>query len=607
MLVAALAVVASLTVPVAALPRAGAAASQAGVATSPRAGTDTTAITEHDVAVPMRDGTILRADVHRPRGRGPFPVLVYRTPYGKEAAARDYTTVQHAVARGYAVVVQDVRGRYRSAGTFEAYRQEGPDGYDTIEWAAAQPWSNGNVGTYGLSYPGAVQWLVAIESPPHLKAMVPAMTFASPRQFFYSGGAWDLSWAGWVWDNIAPDLRVRLNATGPRTESEARAAWERESKRVLAQRPLLELPDFNGIAPWFYEWMRREPTDAWWDFAELSGRYARTTAAVLNLSGWHDEAYGPHGATNNFMGLVESRRGEPSARTALLIGPWVHGVAATARTRSGQREFGTAARIDYDEVVLRWMDHWLKGTANGVDRDPAVRVFVMGANEWRVGDRWPLPGIVPETLWFAAGGRLERTAPAALPANGRAGGAAVSSFVSDPRDPVRDPYDAAYGAHDFRALAARRDLLTFETAPFTQAVEVIGAMTAELQLETDARDVDVYVKVLDVAPDGTAYNLMSPGLEVLRASYREPARGRQLLEPGRTYSLRLGDLLTANRFLAGHRLRVHILGAFQPHFSLNPQTGDSERTSAALRRARITLRHDATHQSRLVLPVMPAR
>ena len=597
MLVTALALAALVSTPATALPQTGAVAPRPSAA-------DTAALAEYDVAVPMRDGVVLRADVHRPRAAGPFPVLVYRTPYGKDEAVRDYTTVQRAVARGYAVVVQDVRGRYRSAGTFEAYRQEGPDGYDTIEWAAAQPWSNGAVGMFGLSYPGAVQWLAAMESPPHLRAIVPAMTFASPPQFFYSGGAWDLSWAGWVWNNIAPDLRVRLNVPGPRTEDEARAAWARDSERVLAQRPLLELPDFQGVAPWFYEWMRREPTDAWWGFAELSGRYRRTTTAVLNLSGWHDEAYGPHGATNNFMGLVQSRRGEPSARTAMIIGPWVHGVDATARTRSGQREFGAASRIDYDAVVLRWMDRWLKGEANGVEREPAVRVFVMGANEWRTGDRWPLPGVAAETLWFAGGGRLERTAPVALPANGRAPGAAASSFVSDPRDPVVDPYDAAYGAHDFRALAARRDLLTFETAPFTGPVEVIGAIRAELQLETDVRDVDVYVKVLDVAPDGTAYNLMSPGLEVLRASYREPARGRQLLEPGHTYELRLGDLITANRFLAGHRLRVHIMGAFQPHFSLNPQTGESERTSAALAKARITIRHDAAHPSRLILPVL---
>jgi predicted acyl esterase len=209
MLLAAIALLALISATASALPQSGAAV--------PRpAAPDTAALAEYDIAVPMRDGTVLRADVHRPRTGGPFPVLVYRTPYGKADVVRDYTTVQRAVARGYAVVVQDVRGRYHSQGTFEPYRQEGPDGYDTIEWAAAQPWSSGAVGMFGLSYPGAVQWLAAMESPPHLRAIVPAMTFASPRQFFYSGGAWDLSWAGWVWHNIAPDLRVRLGVRGPR-------------------------------------------------------------------------------------------------------------------------------------------------------------------------------------------------------------------------------------------------------------------------------------------------------------------------------------------------------------------------------------------------------
>lgn len=551
---------------------------------------------ERDIAVPMRDGVMLRADLYQPRTAGPFPVLVYRTPYGKDELIAEYTTAQRAVARGYAVLVQDVRGRYASGGTFVAYRQEGPDGYDTVEWAAAQAWATGAVGMFGLSYPAAVQWLAAMESPPHLKAIVPAMTFASPRQFFYSGGAWDLSWAAWTWMNIAPDLRVRLGAPGPRTYEEARAAWRTEEARVIAQRPLLDLPDFKGVAPWYHEWMQREPTDPWWEWAELAGRYERTNAAVLNLSGWHDEAYGPHGATRNYAGLVASRpRG--ASRTALLIGPWVHGVDATARTRSGEREFGPQSSIDYDAVVLDWMDRYVRDIDNGIDQRPPVRVFVMGADRWRDATEWPIPGQRHDTLWFAPGGRLARSAP-----NGSGG---ASSFVSDPDDPVRDPYDAAYGAHDFRALAARRDLLTFETPPFTEAVEVVGDITVELSLETDARDVDIYAKLLDVAPDGTAYNLMSPGLELLRASYREPEKGRQLLVPGRVHRLRIGEHITANEFKAGHRLRIQILGAFQPHFSLNLQTGESERTSALARPARITIGHDAARPSLVVLPVSP--
>src|SRR5215831_2311105 len=179
-----------------------------------------------NVEVPMRDGTVLRADVWLPPREGRFPTLVYRTPYGKEDAPKEWTTFQKLPERGYAVVIQDVRGRYASDGEFVPYQNEGKDGYDTIEWAARQPWSDGNVGTFGLSYPAAVQWLAAVESPPHLKAMVPAMTFSTPRNFFYAGGTWDLSWLGWILENIAPDARVRANLPGPRTDAEAEKAWK---------------------------------------------------------------------------------------------------------------------------------------------------------------------------------------------------------------------------------------------------------------------------------------------------------------------------------------------------------------------------------------------
>lgn len=171
-------------------------------------GTGTQFVLNKNVPVVMRDGVTLRADVMLPTESGKFPVLVYRTPYGKDAAQQEYTTFKHAVEHGYAVVIQDVRGRYQSDGDFRPYENEGRDGYDTIEWSATQPWSNGAVGTFGLSYPGAVQWLAAVQGPPHLKAMVPAMTFSTPQNFFYAGGTWDLSWIEWIWDNIAWDTRA---------------------------------------------------------------------------------------------------------------------------------------------------------------------------------------------------------------------------------------------------------------------------------------------------------------------------------------------------------------------------------------------------------------
>ena len=207
---------------------------------------------DKDVAIPMRDGVRLRADVLRPAPVGRFPVLVYRTPYGKESALREYSTFRKAFERGYAVVVQDVRGRYASDGEFTPYRNEGRDGYDTIEWAAAQPWSTGEVGTFGLSYPGAVQWLAAVESPPHLKAMVPAMTFSTPQNFFYVHGLWDLSWIEWIWYNIAPDIRLKKNLPGPKTYEEAAAAWPEFGPKMLGIVPLNRVDELRAIAPYYF-------------------------------------------------------------------------------------------------------------------------------------------------------------------------------------------------------------------------------------------------------------------------------------------------------------------------------------------------------------------
>jgi putative CocE/NonD family hydrolase len=200
------------------------------------------------VAIPVRDSVLLRADIYRPPGSARVPVLVYRTPYSRRESPPD-PLVLAAVRRGYAVVLEDVRGRYASDGTFEPYRQDCRDGYDTIEWAAKQPWSNGAVGTFGLSYPGAVQWLAAVERPPSLWAMVPAMTFSTPETFWYSGGVWDSSWLDWTWLNIAPDLRVRLGVRGPRTDEEAARSRDRDGAAARRFWPLLRLPDLQGVAP----------------------------------------------------------------------------------------------------------------------------------------------------------------------------------------------------------------------------------------------------------------------------------------------------------------------------------------------------------------------
>ena len=550
----------------------------------------------------MRDGIPLRADILRPSSDGRFPVLVYRTPYGRKSAEKEYTTFDRAVKRGYAVLVQDVRGRYDSGGEFRPYENEGHDGFDTIEWVARQSWSNGDVGSFGLSYPGAVQWLAAVENPPHLKAMVPAMTLSTPQNFFYAGGAWDLSWIEWIWDNIAPDIRVKRNLPGPKSYSEAIEAWEKQGEKMLSQVPLNKLAELQGIAPYYYDWLSHPPEDPWWDWAELRNKYANVHASVLNLSAWYDDNYGPEGATTNFKGLLQAHKSEPDPRTHLLVGPWVHGVDSTQKTKAGDRTFGPSAAIDYDAVVLRWMDHYLKGIDNGVDRESPVRYFVMGHDEWRESKTWP-PAAKMTPYYLSSGHESDaahrtRTLSAAIPEISKSS----STFVSDPQNPVKNIYSSS-GAHDYRDLGNRNDVLTFDSSPLTLDMEVTGPISAEMYMACDCRDVDLWVRLLDVAPDGTAFNLMSPGLDVVRASYREAGRGQQLLEPNRIYVIHLDNLITSNVFKKDHRVRVQISGSFFPNFSRNPQTGDSERNSANMKKARVTIYTDREHPSRIILPV----
>jgi putative CocE/NonD family hydrolase len=558
-------------------------------------------VLEKNVPVPMRDGVVLRADVMHPAEAGKFPALVYRTPYGKDAAQQQYTTFTHAAQRGYAVVIQDVRGRHHSDGDFRPYENEGRDGYDTIEWAAAQTWSNGDVGTFGLSYPGAVQWLAAVQSPPHLQAMVPAMTFSTPQNFFYAGGTWDMSWIEWIWDDIAWDTRAKKNLPGPRTYKEALAAWKEEGAKMLNTVPLLNLKPLKQSAPYYFDWLRHPPEDPWWNWSELRDKYSRTHAAVLNLSAWYDDNYGPEGATTNFAGLLKARQVDKDPRTHLLLGPWVHGVDNTEKTRSGEREFGPTAAIDYDEVVLRWMDHYLKHIDNGVDHERPVRYFVMGRNQWRNADQWP-PAARETSAFLAPAsdgsstGRLQTTAfdnPGSF-----------SEFVSDPSNPVVNMYDSS-GAHDYRKLANRADVLTFDSALLQEDTEITGPITARIFVSCDCRDFDLWTRLLDVSPDETAINLMSPGLDVLRASYRDLRRGRQLLSPGTIYELKLKNLITSNVFLQGHRMRLQISASFTPNFSRNLQSGKSEVNSVEMKRAHIRVFHEAKHPSQIVLPLVP--
>lgn len=564
-----------------------------------------TAYVETNVAVPMRDGVVLRADVRRPAREGRYPVLVFRTPYSKdEGDADNERTFRAAVARGYAVVIEDVRGRFASEGAFVPYQNEGRDGYDTIEWAARQPWSDGRIGTFGLSYPGQVQWFAAVENPPHLKAMAPAMCASSMDQCVYFGGVFESGWANWTYRYMSPDARVRKNLSGPKTYEAADAQWKAlgGSEVIQGWLPTLEMPYLKDCAPYYYTWLEHQPYDPWWDWGNLHDKYARVKAAVLNLSGWYDEPYGSEGAVTNYLGLLRSRAGEADPRTKLIIGPWVHGVEATGANRAGDREFGEAARIDYDKVVLDWLDRYVRGIDNGVAASKPVQVYNMGADAWIVSDVWPLRETRP-TAYYLIPQPSPGSGPGAIQTVAAAQDGSVS-FVSDPANPVRDELETSYGAFDLRGLASKSDVLTFETQPFEADLAVVGHIGAEIHASSDAPDFDLHVKILDVAPDGTAFNLETPGHEVLRASYRNMTAQREFLQPGEVVPLRFRNILTGNTFKKGHRLRVCIMASWFPTYSRNLQTGQLETVSAVTRQATIRIHSGPEYPTRLVLPLV---
>ena len=363
--------------------------------------------------------------------------------------------------------------------------------------------------------------------------------------------------------------------------------------------PLDAMGALRGLAPYYYEWLRHPVDDPWWHWADLGGKYARTHAAVLNVSGWYDDYYGPVGATVNFNGLLATRAAWSDKKVALVIGPWVHGVTSTGVARAGDRPFPDNAKVNYDDTVLDWMDHYLRGIDNGVDRRPPVRYYVMGADTWRDSQSWPPPSTpTPFYLGAAAPGKpgsLGRTKPKAQ---------GYSAFVSDPAHPVTDRYTGVSGGHVYRYLAVRRDLLTFDSQPLAVDTEVTGPIDARLFIRCNCRDADLWVRLYDVAPNGAAWNEMNPGDDVQRASYRDLAKGRQLLRPGRIYEIDVNGPVTSNVFKKGHRIRIQVSGAFFPMFSRNLQTEVSESVSAKRRRATIRIYHDRMHPSQVVLPIV---
>ena len=551
----------------------------------------------------MRDGTLLRANVYRPRSEGRWPVLLTRLPYGKDfPVATSVLDPVQAARRGYAVVIQDTRGRFASQGDWRPFETEAIDGSDTIAWAAGQPFCDGQVGMFGASYFGFTQWSAAVQQPPALKALVPFVTWSDPLNgMAFRGGALELGiTANWGL-MMGLDQLVRQHRQDPRALGAAIVALCREIDDLgpsgYASLPLSEFGPLRRqpVSPMFFERIAAPTDPARLDVVSLVGKHERVTVPTFNVGGWFDIFLADTIA--NFQAMRQL--GRPSK---LMIGPWTH----TGRGNPvGELNFGFGSTLsfinlqaDFGRLQLRWFDHWLKGIDTGMLAEPPISIFVMGANVWRDEHEWPLSRAVDTLFFLRADGLLSTEAPGETEAPDR--------YVYDPANPVPTRGGPTLMAPEFlsgpvdqREIEARPDVLTFTTPPLEHDIEVTGPVSVQLWACTSAPDTDFVARLVDVYPDGRAFNLTDG---IIRASSCLKAP----VEPGRPTPFTIDLWATSNVFRAGHRIRLHVTSSNFPRWDRNPNTGHPLGADATLVPAQQTILHDAAHASHMVLPIVPA-
>ena len=589
-----------------------------------------------NVMVPMRDGVKLATDVYMPAHggevtRGQFPVLVSRTPYGKDpapASPGSKDLPRYFAQHGYVVVLQDCRGRHNSQGTFYIDINEGRDGYDTVEWAARQPWSNGKVGTYGGSYLAQAQNALAVLRPPHLAAM---FVMVGTSNYFeegaYRGGAFTLL------HNLVYPLILSSTSQEAQKDPALRTATQQMLHEQLGGW-LRAYPFRPNASPllldpvnqrWFQDFVDHPYYDDYWkqngfNFELAYDKYP--DIPVYFLSGWYDLF--ERGTLHNYMGLA------PRHKSKLLMGPWVHGIGPRF---AGDVDFGPAAEVDLVAEQLRWFDQVLKGQDTGILKEPPVRFFVMGGGdglraasgrrqdggEWVATSAWPPPGVSFHPYYAHGDGSLNEQFPGDEP---------PTTYSFDPQHPVptiggqidsgKDvspdgPRDQRcdlkiFGCDNNLPLSSRRDVLVFQTLPLASDVVIAGPVSVDLWISSSAPDTDFTAKLVDVAPlnrdypEGYAMNLADRIIRVRSAD--DPARP-VFLKPGTVRKVTIDLVGVANRFRIGHHIRVDISSSNFPFFDVNPNTGGRSGYRTHEITALNTVYHDRDRPSHITLPVMP--
>jgi putative CocE/NonD family hydrolase len=568
-------------------------------------------VLERDVKVTMRDGIVLRADIYRPHADGKFPVLLVRTPYDRRNEA---SIGVRGAQRSFVVISEDTRGRYASEGKFYTFINEPNDGYDTIEWAAALPYSNGKVGMFGGSYVGATQMLAAITNPPHLAGICPIVTSSNYHESWtYQGGAFE-QWFNQSWTSGLAEDTLTREAT--HHANAAQGMWE----LPLSSYPLFNMNARNAtssetLAPYYLDWLAHPNYDDYWKKIAIEEHFADIHVPALHVAAWYDIFLG--GSLRNYLG-IKAHGGNDAARNGQQLMVIVGGHAGNG-PKIGDVDFGAASNIDEDDVILEWYDFLFRGAQNRFADGKPVKIFVMGENKWREESEWPIAR-AKETKYFlhaaaaansAQGkGTLTTTAPAKETAD---------QFTYDPAKPVptvggplccdADHWPA--GPRDQRAVESRDDVLVYSATPFAQDTEVTGLVSVELFAKSSAPDTDFTAKLVDVWPDGFAQNITEG---ILRASHRESQEHPTLITPGQVYKLSIDLWATSNVFKKGHTLRLEISSSNFPRFDRNLNTGNQRpyigrhaNSGDAFTTATNTILHDADHPSALTVSIVPAK
>ncbi|HSB09835.1 MAG TPA: CocE/NonD family hydrolase [Blastocatellia bacterium] len=500
--------------------------------------------------VAMRDGVKLATSVYLPQGAGPWPVVLVRTPYGKDLQATGYALWTN---RDYALVVQDSRGRFKSEGNYRPFMTDHLDGYDTIEWIAKQPWSSGKVGMYGASAMGIAANLASMMNPPHLVATFVMVARASLyNQSAFMGGVY----------------RKELNDLWLKRQN---ADW------VIA------------------ETIKHNVYDGYFDLAEMSKHWQEIHVPVYNYGGWYD-IFG-QGNIDNFVGLQSTGAGAAAGNQKLIMGPWGHG-------KIEEVKYPTDSVVNANDEAVRWFDYWLKGKDNGIMEEPPVRYYVMGdvssaqapGNEWRTALTWPVPAR-PTFYYLKAGGALAEKVPAEQES--------VDAYTYDPKNPVPTIGGANLnikkGPMDQRAAGDRKDILKFQTALLASPIEVTGRVRVDLWAESDAPDTDWMAKLIDVYPDGTERLVLD---SAVRARFRDGFDHEVFMKKGQVYKFEIDLWSTSIIFNKGHRIAIHVTSSNDPRYDPNPNTGKALRADDETRVARNTIHHDRAHPSRILLPIV---